>query len=270
MTKTLWITLFILMAAIPCLAQNPYQFDNFDTQNGVRVRVAPEPTRPRTLKGRLLAKLTAAQKNIKVRLTSLAYPQPSFIPASGNSTVLDGFTTGDAQVDGFIVDSGKRNGVDPVLLYAIMHQESTFKPRATSPKGARGLMQLMPPTARRFGVTNIYDPRQNIEGGARYMSFLLNYFGDVKLALAGYNAGEGAVEKYGRQVPPYQETQEYVRRIYRRYSLMCDPEALNAVRKLTPTQVASVESKGPVALNMYERSVFAVRLPDGKLQLVSQ
>ena len=102
------------------------------------------------------------------------------------------------------------------------------------------------------------------------MSFLLNYFGDVKLALAGYNAGEGAVEKYGRQVPPYQETQEYVRRIYHRYELMCDPQALNAARRLTPTQVASAESKGPVALNIYERSVFAVRLPDGKLQLVSQ
>ena len=268
MTKSLWITVFILAAAIPCLAQNPYQFDNFDTRNGVRVRVQPEAARPRTIKSRRLVK--SSQNQNKVRLTSLPYPEPSFIPASGSSKSLDGFTTGDAQVDSFIVDSGKRNEVDPVLLYAIMHQESTFKPRATSPKGARGLMQLMPPTARRYGVTNIYDPRQNIEGGARYMRFLLNYFGDVQLALAGYNAGERAVEKYGRQIPPYQETQEYVRRIYRRYALMRDPQALRDARRLTPTQVASVQSKEPVALNIYERSVFPVRLPDGKLQLVSQ
>jgi soluble lytic murein transglycosylase-like protein len=174
-------------------------------------------------------------------------------------------------IDSFIVDSGSRNNVDPVLLYAIMHQESTFKARALSPKGASGLMQLMPPTARRFGVTKIWDPRQNIEGGARYVRFLLNYFGDdVRLALAGYNAGEGAVEKYGRQVPPYYETQEYVRRIYRRYALMRNPETLQDARRITSSQIASVRSQTPVALNMYERSVFAVRLPDGRLQLVSQ
>src|SRR5213079_3756752 len=127
---------------------------------------------------------------------------------------LSGFTTGDASIDSYIVDSGKRNSVDPLLLYAIMHQESTFKPRAMSNKGARGLMQLMPGTALRFGVSSIWDPRQNIEGGARYVRFLLDRFdGDVNLTLAGYNAGEGAVEKYGRRIPPYAETQEYVRRI---------------------------------------------------------
>ena len=108
--------------------------------------------------------------------------------------------------------------MDPLLLYAIMHQESTFKPRALSHKGARGLMQLMPGTAVRFGVTSIWDPKQNIEGGSRYMRFLLDKFdGNVKLALAGYNAGEGAVMKYGNRIPPYNETQEYVRRISKRY-----------------------------------------------------
>ena len=98
---------------------------------------------------------------------------------------LGGFTTGSSDIDKFIVESGKRNSVDPLLLYSIMHQESSFKPRAMSHKGARGLMQLMPPTAVRFGVTNIWDPKQNIEGGARYMRFLLDLFdGDVRLALA--------------------------------------------------------------------------------------
>src|ERR1043165_6904218 len=147
-----------------------------------------------------------------------------------------------------------------------MHQESSFKPRAVSYKGARGLMQLMPPTASRFGVTNIWDPKQNIEGGARYMRFLLDLFsGDVRLALAGYNAGEGAVMKYGYRVPPYSETQEYVRRIGTRSDMIRDPQAAANV-----LQVATAQQKDPTPLSVYERSVFMARLPDGRLQLVSQ
>ena len=270
MTKSLWITVLTLLAAIPCAAQGTsYQFDNFDTRNGVRVQMPPVTVRPRPIKGRPQPRRAAIQNESLVRLNSMVYSSPSVNTASASKS-LDGFTTGDSMIDSFIVDSGSRNGVDPVLLYAIMHQESTFKKRALSPKGASGLMQLMPPTARRFGVTKIWDPRQNIEGGARYVRFLLNYFGDVRLALAGYNAGEGAVEKYGRQIPPYQETQEYVRRIYKRYSLMRDPQTLQDARTVTPKQMASVRSQAPVALNIYERSVFAVRMPDGRLQLVSQ
>ena len=124
------------------------------------------------------------------------------------------------------MDSSARHGVDPLLIYSIMHQESTFKQRAVSHKGARGLMQLMPGTAARFGVRNIFDPRENIEGGTRYVRWLLDRFrGDVRLALAGYNAGEGAVDKYGWRVPPYSETQNYVRRIFARYSLIRDPQS---------------------------------------------
>jgi soluble lytic murein transglycosylase-like protein len=186
------------------------------------------------------------------------------------SPALGGFTTGDSNVDNLIVESGRRNSVDPLLLYSIMHQESTFKPRAMSPKGARGLMQLMPPTAARFGVANIYDPRQNIEGGARYVRFLLDLFGDVNLALAGYNAGEGAVIRYGYQVPPYSETQEYVRRISRRYSLIRDPLATANANHLTRDQLATMRQKDSAPLTVYERSVFAARLPDGRLQLVTQ
>jgi len=270
MTKSLWITVLTLLAAIPAAAQTSgYRFDNFDTRNGVRIQMSPGAVPPRSNKGRSQPRKAAIQNDNLVRLNSMAYSSPK-VSTANTSNSLDGFTTGDSTVDGFIVDSGTRNGVDPVLLYAIMHQESTFKKRALSPKGASGLMQLMPPTARRFGVTKIWDPRQNIEGGARYMRFLLNYFGDVRLALAGYNAGEGAVEKYGRRIPPYQETQEYVRRIYRRYSLMRDPKTMQDARTVTPTQMASVKSQAPVALNVYERSVFAVKMPDGRLQLVSQ
>jgi soluble lytic murein transglycosylase-like protein len=152
-----------------------------------------------------------------------------------------------------------------------MHQESSFKSHAVSPKGARGLMQLMPGTAIRYGVTNVFDARQNIEGGARYMRFLLDHFdGDVNLALAGYNAGEGAVEKYGWQIPPYAETQEYVRRISRRYSLLRDPNAAVYARSISRTQLTRLQAKEPEPLTIYERTVSTVRLPDGKLQLMSQ
>jgi soluble lytic murein transglycosylase-like protein len=100
-----------------------------------------------------------------------------------------------------------------------MRAESAFNRTAISVKGASGLMQLMPATATRFGVKNIFDPRENVLGGTRYLRWLLDRFnGDVRLALAGYNAGEGAVEFYGYRIPPYLETQNYVRLIYSRYS----------------------------------------------------
>ena len=131
----------------------------------------------------------------------------------GSNIGLKGFTTGNPVHDSYIVDSSRRYNVDPLLIYSQMHQESSFNLRATSNKGASGLMQLMPATARRFGVTSIYDPKQNIDAGVRYMRWLLDTFnGDVVLALAGYNAGEGAVDKYGG-VPPYAETQRYVQRV---------------------------------------------------------
>jgi hypothetical protein len=132
---------------------------------------------------------------------------------------LGAFSTGDIIIDGFIVDSCLRYNIDPLLIYAQMNQESKFKQRAISHKGARGLMQLIPATAIRFGAKNIYDPQQNIEVGVKYMRWLLNKFdGDVRLALAAYNAGENSVIKYGRQIPPFQETQNYVARITARYA----------------------------------------------------
>jgi soluble lytic murein transglycosylase-like protein len=127
-------------------------------------------------------------------------------------------TTGNPVYDDLVMKAGARHGVDPNLIFALMRQESGFNPRARSYKGASGLMQLMPATARRFGVANIYDPAENIEGGVRYLRFLLDTFnGDVELALAGYNAGEGAVIRNGYTVPRYRETQNYVKVISARY-----------------------------------------------------
>lgn len=246
MRKVLLISALLLFSAFTVAAQSTYQIDNFDLPNAVQIRTPKiEP------KG---------QPKKLLHLTSMPI-NPS----------LGGFTTGNSDVDNFIVDSGKRNSVDPLLLYSIMHQESSFKTRAMSYKGARGLMQLMPPTALRFGVANIWDPKQNIEGGARYMRFLLDLFdGDVTLALAGYNAGEGAVMKYGNRVPPYSETQEYVRRIGQRYNLIRDPEAAAKATQLSKEELAAAKQKDATPLNVYERSVFMTRLPDGRLQLVSQ
>ncbi len=263
MRKTLVFLLVVLVSASTATAQSSgYQLDNFDF-NAVQIHVPSPPPQskpsPRKLTKLRNYKYTPAPDSL-IHLTSLS-TNPS----------LGDFTTGNESVDKFIVQSGKRNSVDPLLLYSIMHQESSFKPRAMSHKGARGLMQLMPPTAARFGVKNIWDPQQNIEGGARYMRFLLDLFsGDVRLALAGYNAGEGAVMKYGFTVPPYSETQEYVRRIGRRYGLIRDPLAATRASSLSPTQLAAVREKEAAPLTVYEPSVFAARLPDGRLQLVSQ
>jgi soluble lytic murein transglycosylase-like protein len=128
------------------------------------------------------------------------------------------WSTGNSRIDGLIRRYGMQYGVDPYLIYCLMSQESSFIATATSNKGAQGLMQLMPGTAARYGVTNPYDVAQNIKGGTRYLKDLLQMFnGRVDLALAGYNAGEGAVMKYGYTIPPYTETRNYVRLILKRY-----------------------------------------------------
>jgi len=129
-----------------------------------------------------------------------------------------GWSTGRATLDTLIRQAGARYGVDPYLIFCVMEQESHFNPRAVSPKGARGLMQLMPGTSARFGVRRPHDPAQNIAGGTRYLKQLLTQFnGRVDLVLASYNAGEGAVIKFGHKVPPYRETRDYVKRIGYRY-----------------------------------------------------
>ena len=128
-------------------------------------------------------------------------------------------SSGNTALDGLIQEAAALNGLDPCLIISLMRAESSFNRNAVSIKGASGLMQLMPETATRFGVKNIFDPRENVLGGTRYLRWLLDRFnGDVRLALAGYNAGEGAVEFYGYRIPPFLETQNYVRTIYTRYS----------------------------------------------------
>jgi soluble lytic murein transglycosylase-like protein len=129
-----------------------------------------------------------------------------------------GFTS--AQFNDLIREASMKYGVEESLIRAVIQQESGFNPRATSGVGAMWLMQLMPGTARELGVSDAYDPRQNIMGGAQYLRKLLDRFnGDVTKAVAGYNAGPGAVEKHGG-IPPYKETQNYVRKVLGYYTSM--------------------------------------------------
>lgn len=118
-----------------------------------------------------------------------------------------------AHVDALITKAAEKHDVDANLVRAVIKVESAYKPRARSHKGAMGLMQLMPATAREYGVRNAYDPAENINAGVKHLKSLLDRF-DVRLAIAAYNAGAGAVQRYGG-VPPYRETREYVTKVLR-------------------------------------------------------
>ncbi|MBP7880192.1 lytic transglycosylase domain-containing protein [Acinetobacter sp. NIPH 1852] len=137
----------------------------------------------------------------------------------GNSeaSVLPSYSRNRNTFDHLIRQAAQQHGVSEGLIKAVMHTESGFNVNARSPVGAQGLMQLMPATAKRFNVSDAYDPQQNIFAGAKYLSWLLKRFkGDTRLALAAYNAGEGNVDKY-KGIPPFRETQDYVRRVTSRY-----------------------------------------------------
>jgi soluble lytic murein transglycosylase-like protein len=126
-------------------------------------------------------------------------------------------TSGDKDLDRIIFEVGEREGVDPRFIHAVIWQESKYDRNARSHAGAQGLMQLMPATAKRFGCEDPNDAQSNVEAGTKYLGWLLKRFsGNVELALAGYNAGEGSVDKYNG-IPPYNETRNYVKIISERY-----------------------------------------------------
>ena len=150
------------------------------------------------------------------RVDRIETEDPATVAQTGKKA--SGWSTGRAGLDSLIRQNGYKYNVDPYLIFLVMEQESHFNTHAVSPKGARGLMQLMPGTGARYGVRRPHDPAQNIAGGTRYLRELLNRFNNrVDLVLASYNAGEGAVAKFGNKVPPYQETRNYVKQISKRY-----------------------------------------------------
>jgi soluble lytic murein transglycosylase-like protein len=163
-------------------------------------------------------------------------------PTATTGAASAGATPFAAEIDA----AAARNGVDPALLRGLIRQESNFDPGAKSPAGAIGLCQLMPATAAGLGVTNPSDPVQNIEGGAKYLKQQLDRFGgDVSKALAAYNAGPGAVQRYNG-VPPYAETQSYVQRVtayaneYRQASTTAAPAATSAALSASPLVTAAL------------------------------
>ena len=164
------------------------------------------------------------------RIERIARDEPEI---AGGPARVTGWSSGSSTIDRLIRSNGTRFGVDPYLVFLVIEQESHFRPRVVSPKGAQGLMQLMPGTARRFGVRRPFDPVENIRGGTQYLKQLLGMFGGrVDLALASYNAGEGRVIQYGHKVPPFRETQDYVRKISRRYG---SPQKKAATSPTRPT-----------------------------------
>jgi soluble lytic murein transglycosylase-like protein len=148
-------------------------------------------------------------------------------------------TSGDKALDRIIFEVGQREGVDPRFIHAVIWQESKYDQSARSHAGAQGLMQLMPATAKRFGCEDLNDPEANVEAGTKYLGWLLKRFdGNVELALAGYNAGEGAVDKYNG-VPPYNETRNYVKIISQRYGKTY--LAVQSTETQAPTQSSDTE-----------------------------
>lgn len=160
------------------------------------------------------------------------------------------------QLNQLIDQAAARHEVDPHLVRSVVAVESNFNPYAVSPKGAQGLMQLIPATARRFGVTNPFDPASNLEAGVRYLKYLKDLFQDERLALAAYNAGEGAVQRHNG-IPPYAETRDYVEKVRRLYG---------ASRQAAPAPPAapqvSAEPETPAL-----RGLETITGPDGRVWL---
>jgi len=151
--------------------------------------------------------------------------------------------------DSLISKASEKEGLDSLLIKAVVEVESGFDPKGLSCKGAQGLMQLMPSTARSLGIKNAYDPAENIKGGSRYLRKMLDLFdGDIKLALAAYNAGPNAVKKYGR-IPPYRETQRYVKKV-----LNCYENNKDAFNKIQADFYEYKDQKGCLYLSNYRKN----------------
>jgi soluble lytic murein transglycosylase-like protein len=184
------------------------------------------------LTGLLVTHAYAPTEEAKPVVIMLAEELPKDIP-----------TSGDKEIDRLINDAAAKYGVDPRFIHAVIWQESRYKTSARSHVGAQGLMQLMPETAKRFGCKNIADNEDNIDAGTRYLRWLLERFsGDISRALAGYNAGEGAVDKYDG-IPPYSETQNYVRNIEAQYGKTFHP-VLDPAAALAEFQVPQQSVQG--------------------------
>lgn len=202
--KRLAASILLLLAVLPSLGQKLYSYKD---KNG-RLVITDKPVRNEDHK--LVDTFVSEEEKARQRAAAEA--------ALRSSRIGSAYTLTKKQIEGLAYPIAKSMGVDPELVYAVIEIESSRDVRAKSHKGAMGLMQLIPETAERFGVKNVWNPRQNILGGVRYLRYLLSYFeGNVDYVLAAYNAGENAVDRH-RGIPPYKETKNYIRKIRRLYT----------------------------------------------------
>jgi hypothetical protein len=194
--------------------------------------------------------------NGKPYMTNAPEPNPP-LPISALTTAAPVATQSldrrmPAEIQSLVHDISKTHGVDPQLVAAVMKVESDYNPRAISSAGALGLMQLMPATGKRFGVSEFFDPRQNIEGGVKYLRFLSDKFGpsNIDLITAAYNAGENRVERIGRRVPRIPETVDYVRKVGTIYKPSVAPALVSATVDAKP--VVEIVAPEPPPAKIYK------------------
>lgn len=172
-----------------------------------------------TRSGRLVRSVVLTSKPVAARVVApkvISAEDAAMSTAAIDTTSTASFAQ-NSTVQAMIEDAARSYDVDPLLVHSVIQVESNYNPYAISPKGAQGLMQLIPSTARRFGVKNSFNMKENIDAGVRYLKYLQSLFpNDLRLSLAAYNAGEHAVARYGN-IPPYRETEDYVYRVGKRY-----------------------------------------------------
>ena len=165
------------------------------------------------------------------------------------------YTTIRGDIENLINKHANKNNLDPSLVKAVVQAESNYNPNAVSPVGAQGLMQLMPSTAKNLGVNDSFNPEQNIAGGTTYLRNMIDRFGSVPLALAAYNAGPGAVEKYGG-VPPYKETQNYVNKIMNNVKTQKEMTGLNKYKQVALPDAPPIN----IPQNVSEKELLGLQL----------
>lgn len=209
--------------------------------------------------GKLVRSVVMTPKAVGQKVVSAAVVAPHAVTPTEVSPTIPA-PSADQGIDAVVESAAARNQLPPQLIHSVIRVESNYNPHAVSSKGALGLMQLIPATARRFGVSDVFDPADNIQGGARYLKYLLDLFhNDYRLALAAYNAGEAAVARYG-DVPPYAETRNYVVQV--RKHIEESQKAAAAARK-PENKPVEPKSDGP-------RQIEQVTEADGSVRYVAR
>jgi hypothetical protein len=223
------VTLVILFVLVLAAFAAGARADYFVLRSGARLNV----TAYQLIGERYRIQVNGGSAEIAAADVIAIEPEEIFIPAPRMPLIQ-------APYGDMIQSAAKKYSVDADLIFSVIAAESNFNPRAISRRGAQGLMQLLPATGRRFGVKDIFDPAQNIDAGTQYLRDLMAYYqGDLALTLAAYNAGPGAVQRYGR-VPPYNETISYVRAIRKTYAQRKSKNNSKTEAKAEPTAVSTV------------------------------